>query len=241
MSDFQQVDMNEKLDLLMSAINKINTNFHIKFEELNEKITDEQQGILPRLIDIEANITDLKEKLTDEHQGILQRLIDAEAGVADLQERMDNLEETNTSLKDEMPVIKGLLQANDNRVSNIDRKVVDLTMRSMSNNVIITGILGDTDGESDCKAKVLDLLRHQMKMTVEDHEIKVAHRAKGKRGLKPRSMISRCSFSLREHIFAYTKHLKDCKNADGDYYFVQSNCQNLYTHRKENVTRKLRR
>ena len=28
MEDFQQVDMNEKLDLLMSAINKINTNFH---------------------------------------------------------------------------------------------------------------------------------------------------------------------------------------------------------------------
>ena len=149
MSDFQQVDMNEKLDLLMLAINKINTNFHLKFDKLNEKISDEQQKILPRLIDAEANITELKEKLTDEHQGILPRLIDAETGVAELQERMDNLEETNTSLKDKMAVIRGLLQANDNHVNNIDRKVVDLTMCSMSNNVIITGIQGDTEGEND--------------------------------------------------------------------------------------------
>ena len=32
MEDFQQVNMNEKLDLLMSAINKINTNFHYKLQ-----------------------------------------------------------------------------------------------------------------------------------------------------------------------------------------------------------------
>ena len=71
-------------------------------------------------------------------------------------------------------------------------------------------------------------------MTVEDHEIKVAHRAKGKRGLKPRSMIVRCGFSLREHIFAYTKNLKDCKNADGDYYSTSKQLpEPLYTQKRE--------
>lgn len=36
MEDFEVVDMNDKLNLLTSAINKINTTFHLKFEELTQ-------------------------------------------------------------------------------------------------------------------------------------------------------------------------------------------------------------
>ena len=38
MSDFEVVNMDDKLNLLMSAINKINTTFHHKFESLNKKV-----------------------------------------------------------------------------------------------------------------------------------------------------------------------------------------------------------
>ena len=185
MQDFQQVDMNEKLDLLMSAINKINTNFRMKFQELEDKITDEHQGLGPRLIDVESNIGELRM-------------------------RMDNLEEVNAQLKYELTVIKGLLQVTDNRVINIDKKVVDLTARSMSNNIVISGITGDQEGEDEksCKQKVLDLLKTQMRMELDNTEVIVAHRSRGRRTVKPRLMIVRCTHSLRQRIFQFTKNLK---------------------------------
>ena len=212
MKDFQQVDMNEKLDLLMSAINKINTNFHIKLEEINTKISDEHQGLTPRLHDAEVCITEL-------------------------QTRMDNLEEANAQLKDEVMIPKGLVQVNDNKVGNLDKKVIDLTARSMANNVVITGINGDTE-EEDCKEKVLTLFRSEMKMQVKDSEIEVAHRAKGKRGSKPRAMIVRCQYALCDrlsYLFSeFHQELKDAKNSDGDPYFVSKQLpEPLYTQKKE--------
>ena len=104
-----------------------------------------------------------------------------------MQSRMDALEESNTALKDEVAVLNGLLQVNDAKVSNLSNKVVNLTARSMSNNVIINGILGDSEKEDPaCKAKVMAFLRQHMKMEVQDTEVEVAHRARGKVTAKPR-------------------------------------------------------
>ena len=207
-TDFQQVDMNEKLDLLMSAINKIYTNFHLKFESLNTKLTDEQVGLSPRLVDAENNITDL-------------------------QTRVDSLEESNIHLKDEVSLLKGLLQVKENWLVILEKKVTDLTVRSMANNVIITGITGDTEDESDCKAKVLSLFRDKMNMPVEDKDVEVAHCAKGKHGSKPRAMIVRCNQQLRDKIFSYTKNLKNVKNSDGDPYFVSRQLPRAITNREK--------
>ena len=48
MEDFKVVDMNDKLNLLMASINKINTNFHHhKFESLTKILSDEVEGVYP--------------------------------------------------------------------------------------------------------------------------------------------------------------------------------------------------
>ena len=41
MEDFQIVYVNDKVKLLMSAINKINTNFHYKFETLSQQLSSD--------------------------------------------------------------------------------------------------------------------------------------------------------------------------------------------------------
>ena len=46
MKDFTAVDSDEKLNLLMVAINKINTNFHHKFKELSDQLNDPEKGIV---------------------------------------------------------------------------------------------------------------------------------------------------------------------------------------------------
>ena len=47
MTDFKDVDSDNKLDLLMVAINKMNTNFHVKLDSLNQGLSAEVKNLLP--------------------------------------------------------------------------------------------------------------------------------------------------------------------------------------------------
>ena len=48
-ADFSAVIMEEKLNLLIVAINKMNTNFHHKFEDLTRQLNDHEKEIVPCL------------------------------------------------------------------------------------------------------------------------------------------------------------------------------------------------
>ena len=84
--------------------------------------------------------------------------------------------------------------------------MVDLTARSMSNNVIVYGLKKDEE-EENAKEKALDFLRNKLKMEVAEEDIEVAHRMGNKITAKPKLMILRCRHELRKQIFSYTKHL----------------------------------
>ena len=60
MVDFEVVDVNDKLNLLMAAINKINTNFHYKFEDLKEQVTSSIDNLQPQLSRVEQNLQEGK-------------------------------------------------------------------------------------------------------------------------------------------------------------------------------------
>ena len=147
---------------------------------------------------------------------------------------MDDLEENNTTLKDEVAVLKGLMQVSEHHIQDLSKKVVDLTARSMANNIVISGILGDQEGETGCKEKVLDLMSKHMKMTVNSDEVVVAHHAKGKMGIKPRNMIVRCKPELCDRVFQFMKNLKEVVNASGDPYYISKQLpEPLFTEKKE--------
>ena len=196
MEQFQQEDVGNKLDLLMSAINQINTTFHYKFSSLQEQLIDETEGVFPRLCELEDNF-------------------------AEMSERIEQLEEQNAALAEDVEVLKGLIQGHDTKISHNSSKIVDLTARSMANNLVINGITGDSK-EENCKTNVLTLFREKMGMEVHDNEIKVAHRVGPKSAeLGDRSIVVRCTRPLRQRIFQFTKKLKDVKNDKGGYYSIR--------------------
>ena len=100
---------------------------------------------------------------------------------------------------DEMEVVKGTLQVHDKAITSQQKKVVDLTARSMARNIIISGIdevLQTEENENgvteNCKEKALDFLRTKLKMELEDSEIEVAHRIGKSKNQKTRQMVVRC-------------------------------------------------
>ena len=121
-------------------------------------------------------------------------------------------------------VVKGVIQVHDKSLASAKDKIVDLTARSMANNVTISGLTGDNDEENP-KQKVLTFMRDLMKMTLDDAEVLVAHRMGKKSNQatnKPRLMVVRCAQSLKDRIFQYTSNLKGKTNDQKDYYFVKS-------------------
>ena len=216
MVHFKQVDHDDKLDLIMAAINKVNTNFYYKFEEVQRSLTNKDDGIIPRMEKIEkwyettkGEVGQIPEmvKTTEEASARLDAMEEQLPVIEQLKKSVEQLGAATAELEDDMTLLKGVLQTQDKKLMQAQEEVVALKKRSMKNNIIINGILGDSKEETAdmCKEKVLELMRTQMKMTVDDGEVIVAHRL-GK--IQPnlpyeRSIVVRCQHDLRERVFNF--------------------------------------
>ena len=235
MKDFAEVTMDEKINLLMVAINKINTNFHLKFEDLNRQLHEGEKAIIPRLESCEKLISNHIEVLNDEAEGILPRLRDAESAIEELQGQVETLQEQKTLLKDEIFTLKGFTQVHEKKMEQVESKVTNLTARNMKDNILIQG-LSDNPGNSkeNCREKVINFLNQELGMEVDPKDMMVAHRLGQKRTIKPRTMIARCVYHLAEAIMENANKLKDKKNKEGDYYKVARQLpEPLYTQNQE--------
>ena len=153
MDDFSQVGTDEKLNLIMVAINKINTTFHHKFEEFNEQVNYEG-GMKSQLNQCKQAIINIQESLDDEQDGAFPRLRDTESQIADLQETVAHLEEKIASMQNDIVILRGAVQVQEKQTASNTNKLVDLTARNMSHNIVISGLTGDNK-EEDCKQKGL--------------------------------------------------------------------------------------
>ena len=224
MKDFEVVEMDDKLNLLMSAINKVNTNFYMKFESLEKQLSDTKDSLVPRISaaksaqeELDARVDDLEGKITK---------VDA------IKVTLKSLQDEHAQLYDELAVVKGILQVHDRSIHNNKNKIVDLTARSMSMNILISGIEGDpatkmaAEGKvevENCKEKVIEFMKTKLKMEdLKDEEIIVAHRTGRTKNNKPRVMVVRCAQDLRSRIFKFTRNLKDATNSAGDSFYVNA-------------------
>ena len=153
MEDFEVVDVNDKLNLLMSAINKINTSLHLKMESTQNELSAEVQSIKPVLQSIQKDQQETAARVDDLEKNMVKH--------SELLVRIDALETANTTLVDEIAVLKGLTQVQDKQIHQNKDKIIDLTARSMSNNILISGLIGD-DKDEDCIDKVLKFLKSKL-------------------------------------------------------------------------------
>ena len=235
MKDFAVVDMDEKLNLIMVAINKINTSFHHKFEELNNKIFTGENSLEARIQSCETKIAESETALNDEQEGVVPRVTDIETNIEEIYTRLDKLEEEKIAMRDEVLALQGIAQVHDKKINNVDKKVIDLTARGMKNNIIIHGIMDSIgDEKENCKTKALEFIRDKMKMEIKEDSILVAHRIGKKASATSRPIIIKCTHDLRNNIFSYVKNLKDLKNDQNEPLRVSSQLpEPLHTKSKE--------
>lgn len=124
--DFIKKNTTQKLDAMADAINKIyqkmndmTSQVDDKLKPVNEAIFDKDAGILPQI------------------EGMVQHAKSSD-------EALESLTAENLQLRDEIDVLKGVVHKLANQLQLTNAKL-DLTIaRSMNDNLIITGVVGDT-------------------------------------------------------------------------------------------------
>ena len=152
------------------------------------------------------------------------------------------METAYAKLQDDLSFVKGVVQVQDKQITANKDKIVNLTARSMSNNLLVSGILGESDKEN-CKLKILEFFRGKLDLTMEDKEVEVAH-CIGKKGSKPRIIVTRCSINLKQKVLKALHLLKDVKNDLGDYYQIRTQLPEPYLSEKiacENRLKEIRK
>lgn len=185
--DFDKKTNPNKLDTIVEAVNKLHTR-HLqttaRIKDLEFAVFDEQDGILPQLKTLAEFSKGQDDKMS---------IVSAEV----------------IALREELEISKGLIQKQSKQIAALKNRQIDLTARSMADNITITGIKGDTkDKDQNCIPLLLNFFEEEMQIDLdEEEEIRVAHRigqfAKGSH----RPIVFRCPASLKKRIFENTRKL----------------------------------
>ena len=112
-------------------------------------------------------------------------------------ENVEAIQETVDDIQDDNEVPKGIVHRHSVKLQQMNDKVVNLTARSMQNNVTISGLKGDSKDEIP-RNMVVKFFQDVMNLPVDPRDILVAHReGKPVTGVR-RLMIIRCIPDLKQ-------------------------------------------
>ena len=115
------------MDQLVDAIQKINA----RFEIIHSIVNNASDGLDPRIDSVQE-------------------------GSIDNAEKIESLEQENKQLRFELDLIKNIVFKQDTDITSVRSRITDLTARSMSKNITISGILDDPgNAKENCKQTVI--------------------------------------------------------------------------------------
>lgn len=183
--DFDKKNNTNKFDTILDSVNKLyslHAQVTARTKALETAVFDDQIGVLPQL---QGLATHAKDSL-DKQETLTKEVIE---------------------LREELDIAKGLIHKQSKQIKALKSKQVDLIARSMSENLTISGIKGDTN-KADTKALLHNFLEENLEIEIEeDEEIQVAHRLGTPSKDHHRPVVFRCPIPLRKKIFGNVQKL----------------------------------
>ena len=155
----------------------------------------------------------------------------------EIQSASANLE----ALQVEQATNKCIMQRQSNQLKTINSKVAMLTKKSMEKNITISNLEGDCGKDEKVKENVLEFLRTTLEIDAEEHEIFVAHRTgKHKDDQKrPRLIVARLKYELKERIFENIKNLKGKTNSKNAKYYINKQLPDSIIEQKRKIKQQI--
>ena len=138
-------------------------------------------------------------------------------------------------------ILRGIVQRQHQQISHLNDKVTGLTMKSMEQNLMISGLVGDVKTE-DCKDTVVKFLRSQVEIDAAEEELLVAHRVGKwiKDSKIPRMMVIKATYDLRDRILANKKNLKDKKNENDGAFYINKQLPESVVEQNRDISQTIR-
>lgn len=198
--DWQKKTQAVKLDTVFEAVNKmyaVQEQFLNRIKPLEYAVFDKDDGILPQLSKM-ATCT-------------------KEAGT-----RQNDLEADNKQLREELEIVKGVVSKQGKQIHVLQSKLADQIARSMSDHIVINGILNDSkdNDETDLIALFSGFLEEQLELEFVREEVLGAYRLGHYIEGKQRPVVVKIEPALNRKIFSNTVKLGDKQNQEGRPFSV---------------------
>lgn len=215
-------DLRSKHNSAPGSLEPIEEDNEIGYDEpLAEDVSLKE--VIMKLNDISKRVEDIEHTLFDEEGPIKTQLAQHKFKAETCSGKVLFMSKEYKAVKQDLTVVKGLLQKQHRQVENMDHKIIDLTARSMSMNMIISGVV-EHRSES-CALAVKDFLRLEMNIDLDmnpELKIKLAHRMGTVRQgtTRPRAMVAKVNVALKERIMDDIERLDGRTNVNGDSFYV---------------------
>ena len=172
---YQQETLDSNFEEMVKEADFINPETFSK-ANINEKLTT----LMTSLNKLHRKFDTINDDLSKEADGIVPKL--------DKQrEDLDTVLEETDILKFEVCILRGVVHKQEKQISSLTERVNDLVMRSMSDNIVITGLpiqkveqtedqQSDESNKEDCHRIVKEFFENKIGIEVDENQILVAHR-----------------------------------------------------------------
>lgn len=214
--DFAKKSTQQKLDTVADAINKM-------YEKMAQVTKNLEEKILP-----------METTLFDGNEGTVAKIDHLIQSRRESDQAIQSIMEENLQLRDELDVLKGIVHKLSNQLDITNSKVHQLVAKSMEDNLVFTGILGDAP-KSNPRKQLHDFLLNEMGLyDVRDSDLLSVYRMGQPGKNKNRPIVAHCVPELRRYIMNNAPILKNRKNqADGKYYINPQLPEAISEHRRE--------
>lgn len=194
-----------------------------EFDSQEELLKEDSsmKEIIENLNEIGKRVETIEYSLFNESSGIKVRMSKQEKQTDTMNGKMLFVSKDYKSIKHDLGVVKALVHKQARQIDVMDSKVVDLTARSMANNIVITGIIESTT--ENCHDEVQRFLKAEMDIDISQNpmlKVKIAHRLGVARNNKSRAMVAKVNAALKKVVLEKIECLEGRTNINGDQFYV---------------------
>lgn len=177
--------------------------------------------IIDKINEIGKRVEAMEFSVFNQETGLRPRMASQEVKAETSHGKLLFMAKEYKAVKQDLTVIKGLVQRQAQQIGVLDSKVVDVTARSMAKNIVISGILESQN--ENCVQKVQEFLKNELNIPVDVDDtlkVKLAHRIGVPKPGLPRAMVAKINQALHQEIFKNIDDLEGRQNPAGDPYYL---------------------
>lgn len=199
--EFQKKNTGQKLDSVADAINKMYESMQVMNKRLEDKIQPMEEAIFNQ----EAGVVPQLEKLAECTKCLDDKVVDL-VGI-------------QVDVRDELDILKGIVHKQNKQIQSLQNKLNDQVLRSMENNITLSGLLGDVP-KADTKNQVMRFISEKMELGFNPNDILEAYRVGPPMKEKSRMVLIQCTPQLRKFLMSNTEALMNKFNDKGEKFYM---------------------